>query len=37
VAEIAAMLDTPENTVKSYLYRARQLLRASLTERGFDA
>jgi RNA polymerase sigma-70 factor, ECF subfamily len=35
--EIAALLDAPENTVKSYLHRARRLLRAMLTERGFDA
>ena len=35
VAEIAEMLDAPENTVKSYLHRARQLLRVMLTERGF--
>jgi RNA polymerase sigma-70 factor (ECF subfamily) len=37
VSEIAVMLDAPENTVKSYLHRARQLLRAMLAERGFDA
>jgi RNA polymerase sigma-70 factor (ECF subfamily) len=37
VTEIAAMLDAPENTVKSYLHRARQLLHAMLAERGFDA
>lgn len=37
MADIAAMLDAPENTVKSYLHRARLLLRARLTERGFDA
>jgi RNA polymerase sigma-70 factor (ECF subfamily) len=30
VSEIAAMLDAPENTVKSYLHRARQLLHAQL-------
>jgi RNA polymerase sigma factor (sigma-70 family) len=37
VSEIALMLDAPENTVKSYLHRARGLLHAMLTERGFDA
>ena len=37
VSEIATLLDAPENTVKSYLHRARQLLRTRLTERGFDA
>lgn len=37
MSEIASMLDVPENTVKSYLHRARKLLRARLTERGFDA
>lgn len=37
MSEIAEMLDTPENTVKSYLHRARQLLHAMLTQRGFDA
>lgn len=37
MAEIATMLDTPENTVKSYLHRARQLLHVMLTQRGFDA
>lgn len=35
--DIAEMLDTPENTVKSYLHRARRLLQAMLTERGFHA
>jgi RNA polymerase sigma-70 factor (ECF subfamily) len=35
--EISEMLEVPENTVKSYLHRARLLLRAHLTERGFDA
>jgi RNA polymerase sigma-70 factor, ECF subfamily len=35
MGEIAALLDTPENTVKSYLHRARRLLRAMLAERGF--
>ncbi len=37
MSEIALMLDAPENTVKSYLYRARRLLHARLAERGFDA
>lgn len=37
VRDIAVMLDVPENTVKSYLFRARQLLRARLKERGIDA
>lgn len=37
MSEIAVMLDTPENTVKSYLHRARKLLHATLTQRGFDA
>lgn len=37
ISEIAVMLDAPENTVKSYLHRARRLLHAQLTERGFDA
>ena len=35
VREIASMLDIPENTVKSYLHRARRLLAAKLQERGF--
>lgn len=37
MSEIAVMLDAPENTVKSYLHRARRLLHAMLAERGFDA
>jgi RNA polymerase sigma-70 factor, ECF subfamily len=37
VSEVAVMLDAPENTVKSYLHRARRLLHAMLDERGFDA
>ena len=37
VSDIAIMLDAPENTVKSYLHRARRLLHAMLAERGFDA
>jgi len=35
VADIAIMLGVPENTVKSYLHRARKLLNAMLRERGF--
>ena len=35
VAEVAALLDVPENTAKSYLHRARQLLHAMLHDRGF--
>jgi len=34
MSEIALMLDTPENTVKSYLHRARKLLHAMLGQRG---
>ncbi len=37
MSEIAVMLDAPENTVKSYLHRARRLLHSMLTKRGFDA
>jgi RNA polymerase sigma-70 factor (ECF subfamily) len=37
IAAIADMLDTPENTIKSYLFRSRQLLHAMLIKRGFDA
>ncbi len=36
VAEVSALLDVPENTVKSYLHRARQLLHAMLHKRGFN-
>ncbi len=36
MSEIATLLDTPENTVKSYLHRARRLLHAMLAERGYD-
>ena len=35
VAEIASLLDVPENTVKSYLHRARRLLHEMMKERGF--
>ena len=37
MSDIGAMLDAPENTVKSDLHRARQLLHTMLAERGFDA
>jgi RNA polymerase sigma-70 factor (ECF subfamily) len=37
ISDIAVMLDAPENTVKSYLHRARRLLQTMLAERGFDA
>lgn len=37
VSEIAVMLDVPENTVKSYLHRARRLLHTMLAERGLHA
>ena len=36
IAEVAVLLDVPENTVKSYLHRARKLLHAMLQERGFE-
>lgn len=36
VAEIAALIGVPENTVKSYLHRARQRLHEMLDERGFS-
>lgn len=36
VAEVAELLGAPVNTVKSYLYRARLLLRALLEERGYE-
>jgi RNA polymerase sigma-70 factor (ECF subfamily) len=35
MSEIAVMLDAPENTVKSYLHRARRLLSVMLGERGY--
>lgn len=34
ISEIAELLAVPDNTVKSYLHRARTLLRAMLHERG---
>ena len=37
ISEISVMLDAPENTVKSYLHRARKLLRAILQQRGINA
>lgn len=37
IAEIATLLDVPENTVKSYLYRARQLLQSMLKDRGYES
>lgn len=36
VAEVAVLLDVPENTAKSYLRRARQLLDGMLKERGYS-
>ena len=36
VAEAAELLGVPENTAKSYLHRARQLLQAMLKERGYS-
>jgi RNA polymerase sigma-70 factor (ECF subfamily) len=36
VAEVAVLLDVPENTAKSYLHRARQLLDGMLKERGYS-
>ena len=36
VSEISVLLGVPENTVKSYLHRARRLLYAMLHERGFS-
>jgi RNA polymerase sigma-70 factor (ECF subfamily) len=36
VGEAAELLGVPENTVKSYLYRARQLLYTLLKERGYS-
>lgn len=37
IAEISTLLDAPENTVKSYLFRARQLLQSMLKERGYES
>ena len=36
VAEVAELLGVPENTAKSYLHRARQLLHGMLNERGYS-
>jgi len=36
VAEIAELLGVPENTAKSYLHRARQLLHGMLKEKGYS-
>jgi DNA-directed RNA polymerase specialized sigma24 family protein len=36
MAEVAALLDVPENTAKSYLRRARQLLYGMLKEKGYS-
>jgi RNA polymerase sigma-70 factor (ECF subfamily) len=36
VAEIGELLGIPENTVKSYLHRARRLLHEMLKQRGFE-
>jgi RNA polymerase sigma-70 factor (ECF subfamily) len=36
VADVAALLDVPENTAKSYLHRARQLLGGMLKEKGYS-
>jgi RNA polymerase sigma-70 factor (ECF subfamily) len=36
VAEIAPLIGVPENTVKSYLHRARRLLHEMLKQRGYE-
>jgi RNA polymerase sigma-70 factor (ECF subfamily) len=36
VGEVAELLGIPENTAKSYLHRARQLLQGMLKERGYS-
>jgi RNA polymerase sigma-70 factor, ECF subfamily len=36
VGEVAELLGVPENTAKSYLHRARQLLHGMLRERGYS-
>lgn len=35
VSEIATLLGVPENTVKSYLHRARRLLQTMLEQKGY--
>jgi RNA polymerase sigma-70 factor (ECF subfamily) len=36
VGEVAVLLGVPENTAKSYLHRARQLLHGTLKEKGYS-
>ena len=36
VGEVAVLLGVPENTAKSYLHRARQLLDGMLREKGYS-
>ena len=36
MADIGVLLGVPENTVKSYLHRARKLLHVMLQQRGLD-
>lgn len=36
VSDVAALLGVPENTAKSYLHRARQLLHGTLREKGYS-
>jgi len=36
IGEVAELLLVPDNTVKSYLHRARRLLRVRLREQGYD-
>jgi len=36
VSQIALLLEVPENTAKSYLHRARQLLEGMLKQRGYS-
>ena len=37
VGEVAVLLGVPENTAKSYLHRARQLLHGMLREKGYSS